>query len=134
MLADQGYAIFRPGELEFMPPTKGDQTRGVMRLSGLLAASRAYVWRMPASSRGRRHRESTQEEIFVALVGSLTLLLGEPPRDIELSSGAFAIVRPNTPVQLTNRGNADAIVLIVGAPATVGDAEYLRDAAQLNTG
>jgi mannose-6-phosphate isomerase-like protein (cupin superfamily) len=121
------YTIIRPDECEFTPPSKGDQRRGVMRLSGLLGHSRANIWRMPPSSKGRRHRESVQEEIFVALSGTTTLLLGDPTTPVELMRGAIAIVRPRTPVQLANLGDADAVVLIVGAPPTVGDAEYLLD-------
>jgi len=38
-------------------------------------------------------------------------------------------VKPQTAVQLANGGDEDAIVLVVGAPATIGDAEYLPGAA-----
>ena len=99
-----------------------------MRLSEFLARSRANVWRMPPSSQGRRHRETTQEEIFVALEGTATLLVGEPAVAIELPRGSLAIVKPQTPVQLANSGEQDAVVLIVGSPATIDDAEYLPDA------
>jgi uncharacterized cupin superfamily protein len=124
-----GYTIIRPDAFEFTPPSKGDQSRGVMRLSELLDQSRANIWRMPPASKGRRHRESVQEEIFVPLEGTMTLFLGDPATSVELPSGAIAIVRPGTPVQLANFSHADTVVLIVGAPATVGDAEYLPDAA-----
>jgi len=69
-----------------------------------------------------------QEEIFVGLDGTATLLLGEPPRPVEVPRCAIAIVRAGTPVQLANLGASDATVLIVGAPPTTGDAEYLPDA------
>jgi hemoglobin len=119
------YTVILPDALEFTPPSQGDQRRGVMRLSALLEQSRANIWRMPPASRGRRHRETVQEEIFVSLEGTATLLLGEPPTAVELPRGAIAIVRPGTPVQLANLGTSDATTLIVGAPPTVGDAEYL---------
>ena len=96
-----------------------------MRLSELLDHTRANIWKMPPASRGRRHRETTQEEIFVALEGTATLLLGEPAAPVELTPGSVALVKPGTPVQLANDGTEDAVVLIVGAPPTVGDAEYL---------
>ena len=121
--------VIRPEAFEFTPPSKGDQRRGVVRLSELLDQSRANIWRMPPSSRGRRHREETQEEIFVVLEGAATLLVGEPAVAAELPQGSIAIVEPKTPVQLANNGGSAATVLIVGAPATVGDAEYLPDAA-----
>lgn len=122
------YTLIRPDAFAFTPPSRGDQSRGVMRLSELLEQSRANIWRMPPSSTGRRHRESVQEEIFVCLDGTPTLLLGEPATSVELPRAAIAIVRPGTPVQLVNASDADAIVLIVGAPPTIGDAEYLPDA------
>jgi uncharacterized cupin superfamily protein len=99
-----------------------------MRLSELLEQCRANIWRMPPSSHGRRHRETTQEEIFVVLDGTATLLLGEPAVAVDLPRGSLALVRPQTPVQLANSGEHDAVVLIVGSPATIGDAEYLPDA------
>ena len=78
MTSADGYTVIRPEDFDFTPPSQGDESRGVMRLSELLAQSRANIWKMPPSSRGRRHLEMSQEEI-----------------------------------------------LIVGAPPTVGDAEYL---------
>jgi uncharacterized cupin superfamily protein len=125
VITESGYAIIRPEDFDFTPPSKGDQARGVMRLSELLGQSRANIWKMPPGSRGRRHRERTQEEIFVSLEGTATLLLGEPGVAVELTRGSIALLKPGTPVQLANDGAGDAVVLIVGAPPTVGDAEYL---------
>ena len=124
-----GYTVIAADEFEFTAPSKGDQRRGVMRLSPLLRECRANVWRMPPSTQGRRHRETTQEEIFVCLEGAAMLLLGDPPEAVELAEGTIAIVGTSTPVQMANRGAVDAVVLIVGAPATTGDAEYLPDAS-----
>jgi quercetin dioxygenase-like cupin family protein len=121
----RGWTIVRPEQYSFTPPSRGDHARGVMRLSEYLCESRANLWRMPPSSEGRRHRESSQEEIFVAIEGAATLRLGEPPTSVELPPGAIAIVEPGTPLQLANGGDTDCIVLVVGAPPTVGDAEYL---------
>jgi hypothetical protein len=59
--------VFLRGALEFTPPCRGDQRRGVMRLSDALTTTRANVWRMPPESRGRRHRELVQEDLFVVL-------------------------------------------------------------------
>jgi mannose-6-phosphate isomerase-like protein (cupin superfamily) len=123
-----GWTVIRPNEFAFTPPSRGDGSRGVMRLSDLLSESRANLWRMAPSSRGRRHRETSQEEIFVTIEGTATLALGEPPTAVELPQGTIAIVEPQTPLQLANEGGADCIVLVVGAPPTIGDAEYLSDA------
>ena len=89
---------------------------------------RANVWRLPAGSRGRRHVEHVQEEVFVALEGTPTLALGEPAERVELPSGSVAVVEPRTPIQVLNEGTDDAVVLIVGAPPVTGQGEYLPDA------
>ncbi len=89
---------------------------------------RANIWRLPAGSRGRRHFEGVQEEVFVALEGTPTLALGEPPERLELPRGSVAVVEPQTPVQVLNDGDVDAVVLIVGAPPVTGRGEYLPDA------
>jgi quercetin dioxygenase-like cupin family protein len=123
------WTVIRPEQFAFTPPSAGDQSRGVMRLSESLRESRANLWRMPPSTTGRRHRETSQEEIFIAIEGTATLRLGEPPRAVELPQGTVAIVDPQTPLQLANDGDADCIVLVIGAPPTAGDAQYLPDAA-----
>jgi len=119
------YTVLTPEDYEFTAPSGGDPARGVMRLSDLLEHSRANLWRMPPGSRGRRHRETVQEEIVLTLSGTASLLLGEPPETRELPSGAIAVVPPGTPLQLANLDEVEAVVLIVGAPPTIGAAEYL---------
>src|SRR6266511_1287413 len=59
------YTVLRLDELEWSTPSAGDQTRGIARLSDALTHMRANIWRMPAGSRGRRHFELVQEEVFV---------------------------------------------------------------------
>jgi quercetin dioxygenase-like cupin family protein len=122
-----GYRTFLRDEFEFTPPSRGDQKRGVLRLSDALESARANVWLMPSGSRGRRHRELAQEELFVVLEGTATLLLGESGEPVELPQGSIAVVEPHTPLQLVNDGNENAVVLIVGAPAVQGQVEYLPD-------
>ena len=123
--APGGYRFFRRDEFEFTPPSGGDPGRGVMRLSDALESTRANIWLMPAGSRGRRHRELVQEELFVVLEGTATLLLGEPGELIDLPSGSVAVVAPHTPLQLLNDRAEGTVVLIVGAPPVMGQAEYL---------
>lgn len=120
-----GYRILTPDDLEFAPTRDG--LRGVMRLSDSLAHARANVWHLPAGTRGVRHLEKVQEELFVVLEGRPTLRLGEPAEPVELPRGSLAIVEPGTPLQLVNDGDTDATVLIVGAPPVEGQAEYLTD-------
>jgi quercetin dioxygenase-like cupin family protein len=120
------FHVLRRSEMEFTRPSKGDQTRSLQRLSPLLTTTRANVWRMPPGSRGRRHRETVQEELFVALEGAMMLLLGEPPEKVEVAAGSIVIVSTGTPIQLVNDGAEESLVLIVGAPPS-GVGEYLPD-------
>jgi uncharacterized cupin superfamily protein len=122
------YTVFRRDELEFGAPSGGDPGRGIVRLSDAMTSARANVWRYPPGTRGRRHAEQVQEEVFVALEGSPTLLLGEPPERVELPRGSVAVVQPGTAIQVRNEATEDAVVLIVGAPPETGRAEYLPDA------
>jgi quercetin dioxygenase-like cupin family protein len=123
-----GYTVFRAEELEWTQPSGGDQRRGIVRLSDAMTNMRANVWRFPPGTRGRRHAERVQEEVFVALDGTPTLLLGEPPERVELPHGSVAVVEPGTAIQVRNESDADAVVLIVGAPPVTGEADYLEDA------
>jgi quercetin dioxygenase-like cupin family protein len=98
-----------------------------VRLSDSLEHTRANVWLLRPGSRGRRHRELVQEELFVVLEGTTTLLLGDPGEPVELPRGSIAVVEPNTALQVRNESDEDAVVLIVGAPPVHGQAEYLPD-------
>jgi mannose-6-phosphate isomerase-like protein (cupin superfamily) len=118
---------FLRNELEFTTPSQGDQSRGIVRLSDALTAMRANLWRLPPGARGRRHRELVQEELFVVVEGTATLLLGDPGEAVALPQGSLAVVEPRTALQVRNEGEEDAVVLIVGAPPETGQVEYLPD-------
>lgn len=122
-----GYTIFRPGECEFQAAQRGDQRRSLVALSGALHAMRANIWRLPPGVRGGRHLERAQEEMFVVLEGTATLLLGDPPERVELPCGSVAVVETGTGQQLRNESDAETVVLIVGAPPEQGQAEHLPD-------
>jgi quercetin dioxygenase-like cupin family protein len=92
-----------------------------------LENARATVWRYPAGARGRRHREGAQEEVFVVLEGRITLALGEPPEMVEVAAGGFASVATGTEIQVRNESEAEAVMLIWGAPAVTGQSEILDD-------
>jgi quercetin dioxygenase-like cupin family protein len=92
-----------------------------------MQSMRANVWRLPAGSRGRRHSERVQEELFVALEGMPTLMVGEPPERVELPAGSVAVIEPGTAIQVRNESASEAVVLIVGAPPVTGEADYLED-------
>jgi mannose-6-phosphate isomerase-like protein (cupin superfamily) len=123
-----GFSIFRSDEREWSTPSAGDQTRGIVRLSDAMTQMRANVWRLPPGTRGRRHAERVQEEIFVVLGGTATLALGDPPERVDLPTGSVAVVEPGTALQVRNEGEAETTVLIVGAPPETGEADYLPDA------
>ena len=93
-----------------------------------LAQSRARLWRLPPGTRGRRHVEHDQEEVFVVLDGTLTMLLGDPPERFELSRASVASVQPGTALQLRNESGADVLVLAYGAPPITGGSEQLEEA------
>jgi quercetin dioxygenase-like cupin family protein len=122
-----GYRTFRSDEIEFAKPSGGNQERGIVRLSDATENMRANIWRLPPGVRGRRHRELVQEELFVALEGTTTLILGEDKEAVELPQGSVAVVEPQTAVQVANENGRDAVVLIVGAPPVQGEVEYLPD-------
>lgn len=122
-----GYTIFRPDELEFQPPKRGDQSRGLAPLSEALQNMRANIWRLPPGVRGARHLEHVQDELFVVLDGVATLMLGEPPERVELPRGSIVAVETETALQLRNESDEEITVLIVGAPPIQGKADYLPD-------
>lgn len=125
------HAIVQSGELPFTerPYRPQDEPRHVASLTEALGleSSRASLWRYPPGTRGRRHREGAQEEVFACLEGAITLALGEPPEMVELRAGGFARVSTGTEIQVRNEGDADAVVLAWGAPAVTGRAEILND-------
>lgn len=121
-----GYAVFRPGELEFSD--RGDESgRTLFTLSDRLANTRARFWRYPPGARGRRHAEPIQEELFVVLEGAAAMLLGDPPERAELPRGSVCAVQPGTALQVLNESEEDVLLLIVGAPPETGRAEILPD-------
>jgi uncharacterized cupin superfamily protein len=120
-----GFRTVRPDEYAFSPTRSGD--RGIMRLSDSLSEMRANLWQMPPGTTGVRHVEGVQEELFVVLEGTATLLLGDPPLAVELPQGSITAVEPNTAQQLANTHDRQLIVLVVGAPPVEGKAEYLPE-------
>lgn len=122
-----GYSVFRSDERDWSTPSAGDQTRSIVRLSDAMAQMRANVWRLPPGSRGRRHAERIQEEVFVVLDGTTTLALGDPAERVDLPAGSVAVVEPGTALQVRNESDAETTVLIVGAPPETGEADYLPD-------
>ncbi|MGH3062159.1 MAG: cupin domain-containing protein, partial [Gaiellaceae bacterium] len=99
----------------------------VARLSDALASSRANVWRYPPGTRGRRHRDLGQEEVFVVLDGTLTVDLGDPPERHDVPRGGVLVVERGTVLQLRNRRDEEVVLFIYGAPPETGKTEYFDD-------
>jgi len=95
--------------------------------AGELTQSRARVWRYPPRTRGRRHAEGAQEEVFVVLEGTLTMLLGDPPERVDLPPRTVVTVQPGTGIQMRNETDDDVVVFAYGAPPVTGEAEFLDD-------
>jgi mannose-6-phosphate isomerase-like protein (cupin superfamily) len=122
------YTIFRQDELEWIP-RGDDDPRSVARLSDSMTRSRANLWLYPPGTRGKRHRDLVQEEVFVVLEGTLTVDLGEPPERHEVPRGGVLVVQPGTILQLRNAGEEDLALFIYGAPPEhgPGQAEFFDD-------
>jgi mannose-6-phosphate isomerase-like protein (cupin superfamily) len=118
-----GYSVFRPGELEFAD--RGDGSgRTLAAISERLTHTRARFWRYPPGTRGRRHAERIQEELFVVLEGTAAMDLGDPPERVELPTGSVCAVQPGTALQIRNDSSEDVLLFIVGAPPEEGEADY----------
>lgn len=68
--------------------------------------------RLRPGQRGRIHRHLHQEEAYLVLEGTLTLLVENEPR--ELVEGDLARVGPEVRRQLVNRGTEPLLLLAVG--------------------
>jgi mannose-6-phosphate isomerase-like protein (cupin superfamily) len=129
-----GYRVIRPGDdvWEDRPNQEGKLRRVAdITTAGELTQSRGRIWRYPPHTRGRRHAEGAQEEVFVVLEGTLTMLLGDPPERVDLEPHSVVTVAPGTGLQMRNESDADVVVFAYGAPPVTGQAEYLDDVEHL---
>jgi quercetin dioxygenase-like cupin family protein len=104
---------------------------GVVTDAAHLTESRARMWRYPAHVRGRRHIDLVQEEIFVPLRGTLTLLLEDPPQRVDVEPGGLVAVHPGTPMQARNETDDEILFFAYGAPPQHGNAQFLDDVPEL---
>jgi mannose-6-phosphate isomerase-like protein (cupin superfamily) len=121
-----GYTVFRGDALPWAETSTGGD-RSIVRLSDALNTMRSNLWRLGPATSIRRHAERVQDELFVAIDGSATMLLGDPPERVELPRGSVVAVQAGTPLQVRNDSSADAVVVIVGAPPAAGETDYLDD-------
>ena len=92
-----------------------------------LKQSRARLWRYPPHTRGRRHADHVQEEVFVVLSGKLTMLLGDPPERVDVGRHSVVAVEPMTPLQIRNEGDEELVLFIYGAPPEQAGADFFDD-------
>jgi mannose-6-phosphate isomerase-like protein (cupin superfamily) len=118
---------------EERPGHEGQARRQAAQLTDAaqMTESRARMWRYPAHTRGRRHLDPDQEEVFVPLRGTLTMLLGEPGERVDVDPGGVVVVHPGTPLQPRNETDEEILFLAYGAPTNYGNAEFLEDVETL---
>jgi mannose-6-phosphate isomerase-like protein (cupin superfamily) len=130
-----GYHIAHGDEhrYEERPNVEGEASRLVADITDAaqLQQSRARVWRYPPHTRGRRHADHVQEEVFVVLSGTLTMLLGDPPERFDLPPTSVVAVEPMTPLQVRNETEAELVLFIYGAPPEQAGADFLDDPGPL---
>jgi quercetin dioxygenase-like cupin family protein len=126
-----GYDVAHGSELQWeeREPIHGQPARSQTSITDAakLEESRARMWRYPAHTRGRRHLDPDQEEVFVPLRGTLTMLLGEPPERVDVEPGGLVAVHPGTPLQARNETDDEILFFVYGAPTVHGNAEFLDD-------
>lgn len=96
-----------------------------------LQSSRARLWRYPPHARGRRHLDLGQEEVFLVVGGTLTVLLGDPPERFDLPPRSVVSLERGTPIQLRNESDDELVLFAYGAPPVVGKSEFLEDVPEL---
>jgi mannose-6-phosphate isomerase-like protein (cupin superfamily) len=121
-------------EWEERPPAaegqKPRQAADVTTAAGL-TQSRGRIWRYPAGTRGRRHADKVQEEVFVVISGRMTMALGDPPDRIEVGPQSVVAVQPGTPLQVRNEADEELVLYIYGAPAEQEGADFFDDIPEL---
>jgi mannose-6-phosphate isomerase-like protein (cupin superfamily) len=125
------YSWTAPDDLEYAeraapegqePRRTGDLTEALG-----LAQSRARLWRYPPHSVGRRHRDHAQEEVFVVISGTLTMLLGDEPERVDVGPGGVVRVEPMTALQMRNETDEELVCFVYGAPPVREGADFLDD-------
>jgi mannose-6-phosphate isomerase-like protein (cupin superfamily) len=127
-----GYHVADASRLEWEerpPAVEGQRPRQAADVTSAaqLQQSRARVWRYPPGTRGRRHADHAQEEVFVVISGELTMLLGDPPERVDVGSESVVAVEPMTPLQIWNEGDEELVLFIYGAPPEQAGADFFDD-------
>ena len=111
-VADADTVSWEERPLEGQP----DRLAADVTMAAELKQSRARLWRYPPHTRGRRHADHAQEEVFVVLTGTLTMLLGDPPERVDVGPHSVVAVEPMTPLQIRNESDEELTLFIYGAP------------------
>jgi mannose-6-phosphate isomerase-like protein (cupin superfamily) len=115
------FTILRPDEQEFKKPSwrPDEEVRRIVELPlyANMQHSRAHLWRYPPGVKGRLHKEHSQEEVFVVVEGTPSVMLGDPPTLHEAPHGTLVVVEPGTPLRWQNDSDRDALIFAYGAPA-----------------
>jgi hypothetical protein len=129
-LGRMAFSVIRGDQLEFGHPSwrPEDTTRQIVEVTRLapLRHSRANLWRYPPGAESYRHVQLAQEETFVVLEGTLSMLLGEPPQVYHLPAHSIVVVEPLTPLKVMNDSDADVLFFVYGAPSDPS-AEVVED-------
>ncbi|MDX6503198.1 MAG: hypothetical protein QOE29_323 [Gaiellaceae bacterium] len=126
------FRVIPPDELEWAtrPHEPDEAPRHAAALSDLagFAHTRANLWRYEPGAKGRRHKDTRQEETFVVLEGTLSMYLGEPPERHDVPPRGVVHVEAGTPLQIVNHGTEELVFYAYGAPPEHGHAEFLDSA------
>lgn len=129
------YHVARSADLpwEERPAQEGQAPRHAAAITDVasMTSSRARMWRYPARVRGRRHLDPDQEEVFVPIRGTLTMLLGEPPERVDVEPGDVVVVHTGTPMQARNETDEEILFFAYGAPPEHGNAEFFEDVIEI---
>jgi mannose-6-phosphate isomerase-like protein (cupin superfamily) len=132
-----GYHVAEASKLlwdERAPAVEGQQPRHAadVTTAAQLRQSRGRVWRYPPGTRGRRHADKAQEEVFVVIAGELTMLLGDPPDRVDVGPQSVVAVEPGTPLQVRNESSEELVLYIYGAPPEQEGADFFDDPGELS--
>jgi len=129
------YHVVPAGEMpwEERPGHEGEAPRRAAAITDAAAmvSSRARMWRYPPHVRGRRHLDPSQEEVFVPVRGTLTMLLGDPPERVDVEPGGVVVVHTGTAMQARNETDEEILFFAYGAPPVHGNAEFLEDVVEI---
>jgi mannose-6-phosphate isomerase-like protein (cupin superfamily) len=130
-----GYDVVRATDIQWeeRPGHEGQAPRQAFRVTDAasMTESRARMWRYPAHVRGKRHIDHGQEEVFVPVHGTLTMLVGEPPERVDIGPGGLVVVHTGTPMQARNETDEEILFFAYGAPPVSGRAEFLDDVVEI---